>query len=195
MALSLLLSFVGEPIYLTAAPARRSRRGLKRMEKRPTLADVAREARVSKTTASLALNGKGLNKIPAATRSRVLAVADALRFRPHAVARALVRRRAETLGVVCTVNPFVELAHHAFEHALLSAIFHYALERGYNPMIYAPPANDAGESDFRRYADGRSDAFLLLYPPPEGGLPDYLEAMGIPAVALCPRRPGPGWRW
>ena len=165
------------------------------MEKRPTLADVAREARVSKTTASLALNGKGLNKIPAATRSRVLAAADALRFRPHGVARALVRRRADTLGVVCTVHPFVELAHHAFEHALLSAVFHYALERGYNPMIYASPADEASEYDFRRYADGRSDAFVLLYPPPNSGLPDYMERMGIPAVALCARRPGAGWRW
>jgi LacI family transcriptional regulator len=164
------------------------------MEKRPTLADVAREAGVSKTTASLALNGKGLNKIPDETRARVRAAAEALRFRPHGVARALVRRRAETLGVVCTVHPFVELAHHAFEHALLSAIFHDALQRGYNPMIYAPPGDGAGEVDLRRYADGRSDAFVLLYPPAADGLPDYLEALGIPAVALCARRPCANWR-
>src|SRR5689334_17304073 len=135
------------------------------MNKRSTLADVARAANVSKTTASMALNGKGLDKIPHATRARVLAAADELQFRPHAVARALVRRRADVLGIVCTVNPFVELAHHAFEHALLSAVFYHALERGYNPMIYGVPEEGAEEDVFRRYADGRSDAFVLLYPP------------------------------
>jgi len=161
------------------------------MKKRPTLADVAQSAGVSKTTASLALNGKGLNKIPASTRARVLAAAGALQFRPHGVARALVRRRAEVLGVVCTVNPFFEMAHHAFEQALLSALFYHALERGYNPMIYGPPAEGVAEEALLRYADGRSDAFILLYPPPDSVLLKYLYSQDIPVVALCSSTPDP----
>src|SRR5580658_10116611 len=98
------------------------------MQKRQTLQDVARAARVSMTTASMSLNGKGANKIPLATRQRVQDAAIALQFRPHGVARALVRQRADVLGVVCTLNPFVEMAHHAFEQALLSALFYHTLE-------------------------------------------------------------------
>jgi LacI family transcriptional regulator len=165
------------------------------MNKRPTLADVARAAGVSKTTASLALNGKRVEKIPATTRDRVLAAAGALQFRPHGVARALVHRRADVLGVVCTLNPFVEMSHHAFEQALLSAVFYHSLEHGYNPMIYGVPAESTEVTGFMRYADGRSDAFILLYPPPESSLLAFLHACDIPAVALCCRDPNGYSRW
>jgi DNA-binding LacI/PurR family transcriptional regulator len=162
------------------------------MNRRATLADVAHAAKVSKTTASMALNGKGLNKIPPVTRERVLAAAQELHFRPHGVARALTRRCADVLGVVCTVNPFIEMAHHAFEQTLLSALFYHALERGYNPMVYGVPT---GEAALPRYADGRSDAFILLYPPPDSMLLRYLHAQSIPVVALCCSYPESLARW
>lgn len=155
------------------------------MSRRITLADVARAASVSKTTASMALNGKGMGKIPASTRQRVQSAADALQFRPHGVARALARRRADAIGVVCTLNPFVELAHHAFEQALLSALFYHALECGYNPMIYGAPPVEAGEDLLARYADGRCDGFVLLYPEPDSTLLRRLTQAGIPVVAIC----------
>ncbi|HZO90699.1 MAG TPA: LacI family DNA-binding transcriptional regulator [Chthonomonadaceae bacterium] len=163
------------------------------MRKRPTLADVALAAGVSKTTASLALNGN--NRIPPATRERVLAAAETLQFRPHAVARALVRRRAEVLGIVCAVQPFAKMAPHAFEHALLSAIFYHALERGYNPQIYGFPDQDAGIEEFLRYSDGRSDAFLLINPPNRSALVEYLQSVGIPAITVLSRDSGPHARW
>lgn len=163
------------------------------MRKRPTLADVARAAGVSKTAASLALNGKGLNKVADTTRKRVIAVAEEMSYRPHGVARALVRRRADVLGVVSTVSPFADMAHHAFEHALLSAVFYHALHRGYNPMIY--PAPDDGLAAPGRYGDGRSDAFILIYPPAESALLSYLRTLGLPAVAVCCRDSGPASCW
>ena len=163
------------------------------MSKRPTLADVAKAANVSVTTASLALNGKATDKIPLSTRKRVYAAAETLNFRPNGVARALVRQRADVLGVVCTLNPFVELAHHSFEQALLSALFYHALEVGYNPMIYGVPPADAEDNLFPRYADGRSDAFVLLYPPPTSLLLTRLPQLGIPVVSVCCRVEGVRW--
>ncbi len=106
----------------------------------------------------------------------------------------MTRRRADVLGLVCTVNPFVEMAHHPFELELLSALFYHALERGYNPMIYGLPADDA-EGTLRRYVDGRSDAFVLLYPPPDSALLCYLHAQGVPVVALCSSYPESPTRW
>jgi LacI family transcriptional regulator len=163
--------------------------------KRSTLADVAVAAGVSKTTASLALNGKALGSIPRSTRDRVFAAAGALEFRPHAAARALVRRRAEVLGVVCSFDPFVDLAHHAFDQGLLAAVFHRALQRGYNPMMYTFPPEGAEERELLRYADGRSDAFVLLYPPLDSPLLHYLHKLGMPTVTLCCRDTEPRASW
>src|SRR5687768_8968253 len=132
--------------------------------RRATLADVAHHAGVSKTTASLALNGKGRGSIPESTRDRVIDAARTLHFRPHGLARALTRRKADVIGVVCRISPFVERSHHAFEHGLLSTIFCRALMHGYNPMIYGLPEG-ADEQELARFTDGRSDGFVLINPP------------------------------
>ncbi|BEL02617.1 LacI family DNA-binding transcriptional regulator [Actinoplanes sichuanensis] len=61
-------------------------------DQRPTLADVARVAGVSRAAASRAINGTyGVSE---AVRRRVRAVAAELGFEPHAVARALATGRA-----------------------------------------------------------------------------------------------------
>src|SRR5256885_7540 len=80
-----------------------------------TLADVARGAGVSLSTASRVLNGKrGAVPINERTRENVLRVARELVYTPNAAARALTSRRTHTIGVVCyhigspDVPPFVE---------------------------------------------------------------------------------------
>ncbi|WP_405151523.1 LacI family transcriptional regulator [Sphaerisporangium sp. NBC_01403] len=64
---------------------------------RATIRDVAREAGVSVTTVSHALNGKGTAS--EATRQRVLAVADRLAYRAHPMARGLRRGRTGVLAL------------------------------------------------------------------------------------------------
>lgn len=73
----------------------------------PTIHDVARLAGVSKTTASDALQGRG--RVSNRTRERVSAAAESLRYRPHAGARDLTRRRSEVLGLLAGdfFDPFV----------------------------------------------------------------------------------------
>ena len=60
--------------------------------------DVARVAGVSVATASKALNDTG--RMTAETRQRVKQTAAALGFRPNAMARALVRQRSFTVGLL-----------------------------------------------------------------------------------------------
>jgi LacI family transcriptional regulator len=70
------------------------------------LKDVARRARVSEATASLALNRKkGVNAL---TRDRVLKAAEVLGYTPNTIARGLATRRTHTIGLVVTdiENPF-----------------------------------------------------------------------------------------
>jgi LacI family transcriptional regulator len=65
---------------------------------RPTIMDVANLSGVSKSTVSNVLRGAG--RVSAATRSRVLESIEALGYRPNSLARDLVRRRSNTIGVV-----------------------------------------------------------------------------------------------
>ena len=68
---------------------------------RPTSADVAERAGVSRATVSYVLNNAPHQAIPEATRQRVLAAVRELDYTPHAAARAL---RAGTSRLVLLVN-------------------------------------------------------------------------------------------
>jgi LacI family transcriptional regulator len=63
-----------------------------------TLADLAREAGTSSSTASRALSGRGY--VAADVRDRLLAVADRLGYVPNASARTLKQRTSRVVGVV-----------------------------------------------------------------------------------------------
>lgn len=66
--------------------------------KRPTIADIARRAGVSKGAVSYALNNRpGVSQH---TRERILAVADEMGWSPNSAARALSAARAEAVGMV-----------------------------------------------------------------------------------------------
>lgn len=65
---------------------------------RSTIRDVASAAGVSISTASNALNGTG--RTNAETRERVKRVAQEIGFRPNALARSLLTRRSQTLGIL-----------------------------------------------------------------------------------------------
>ncbi|GAB2445237.1 LacI family DNA-binding transcriptional regulator [Nocardioides hungaricus] len=74
--------------------------------KRTTIADVAALAGVSKATVSKFL-GDGDYYIAEATGKRIAAAIAELDFQPNAIARGLVRRRTQTVGVVVAsvLNP------------------------------------------------------------------------------------------
>lgn len=102
--------------------------------KRPTQADVAREAGVSRATVSYVVNGQTDGRIPISedTRLRVLEAIEELDYEPDARAQALRSGNTKTIGVIIPDlrNPhFVEYAtgieqeaHNAGYHLLLSSI-------------------------------------------------------------------------
>jgi DNA-binding LacI/PurR family transcriptional regulator len=67
------------------------------LTKRPTSADVAREAGLSRSTVSYVLNDDPNQKIPPATRERVLVAAAKLGYTPSAAARALRSGRSDVV--------------------------------------------------------------------------------------------------
>lgn len=81
------------------------------MRNKITIKDIAKIAHVSNTTVSRALNNQ--SRIRNETKERILSIAKELNYRPDFIARSLVMKRTNTLGLVITTiaNPFyTELA-------------------------------------------------------------------------------------
>jgi len=97
------------------------------MERKPTIKDVARLARVSHTTVSRALNDKP--RVSQKTKDRILSVVKKLNYQPNVAARSLKVHRTKTLGLVITtiVNPFYP--------ELAQGIESTAREMGYNIIL------------------------------------------------------------
>ena len=91
-----------------------------RVEKSPTIADVAKLAGVHKATASRALNPKTSDQVNAATARRILTAAKRLRYQPNTVARSLSTNRSATVGVLIPdlTNPLFPLVVRGIEDAL-----------------------------------------------------------------------------
>ncbi len=84
---------------------------------RLTIDDIARLAKVSRTTASMVLNGYAERyRISAATVERVLQVAKEHHFTPSQSARALRSRRSHTIGLV--IPDLTNSAHAALAQAM-----------------------------------------------------------------------------
>ena len=97
------------------------------VNKKPTIKDIAKAARVSPTAVSMALNDRP--RIGPETRKRILRIAKDLHYQPNFVARSLVMKRSHTLGVIITtiMNPFYP--------ELAKGIEDKALESGYNIIL------------------------------------------------------------
>lgn len=122
----------------------------------PTGLDVAREAGVSPSTVSRALNGSGY--AAPEVRARVLAAAQRIGYVPDANARTLRSRSSRSIGVLISDlrNPFYADLAAGIEHTLRAAGYHMIL------------VND----------DGRADEEMLAV--------QTFVAMRVPGVIVTP---------
>ena len=65
---------------------------------RPTISDVAKQSGVSTATVSRIINGQ--SGYTEETRQKVLNIIQEMGYRPNAVARGLVKKRTNTIGVL-----------------------------------------------------------------------------------------------
>jgi LacI family transcriptional regulator len=125
---------------------------------RPTQKDIALAAGVSQATVSIVFNKVETSGVPAATRERILKLADELGYQPSHPARTL--RNARTMTLACVVpditNPFYP--------GLVRGLQTTAAPAGYAVLIYDTDGTLEGE---RRALDwlqqGRADGAVGVF--------------------------------
>ena len=127
--------------------------------KRPTIADIASRAGVTKAAVSFALNGQ--RGVSAATRERILAIAHELGFQPNSAARALSDGRAGAFGFV--FDPARTLGIESCFMQLLAGI-QAELSRDHIALLFTTAEDQAAEISLYRtwWAQRRVDGVFLV---------------------------------
>lgn len=154
--------------------------------RRPTIADIAERAGVSKGSVSYALNGNpGLSE---PTRRRILAVAEEVGWRPDRAARALSARRAGACGFALA-RPARLLSYDPFFPRLLSGIEAELAARQIALMFQIVEDIEAEVRALRRWwAERRVDGVLLVDLRVVDPRVSVVEQLSLPAVIIG----GPG---
>ena len=141
----------------------------------PTLADLAREAGTSRSTASRALSGRGY--VSPDARDRLMAAAERLGYVPNASARTLKQRRSHVVGVI------VSDLGNQFYARLAAGIEQVLRERGYHMVIVGDSSDGSEELTAAR-------TFLAMHAPGviiTPGAPEataFLLRRGVPVVEV-----------
>jgi DNA-binding LacI/PurR family transcriptional regulator len=154
--------------------------------RRITIHDVAREARVSVTTVSHALNDKGY--VDPKTRERVKEVATALGYRPDIRAQRLRTGKAQSIALLSSM-PFTVSAGPArlgFLMEIAATAASEALTKGLALMLVPPYS--AGDFALDRLD---MDGAIVVEPVEDDPQVAMLRSLGFPIVSIG-RFPGPG---
>lgn len=119
--------------------------------RRPRISDVASGAGVSKSTVSIAFNNP--ERLSPETIARIRAVADALGYRPHPVARMLAQRRTSTLGIL-TPQALVVAFDNPFFSMFSQGVASVAEEYGYGLLFVSPHHGSLARAVGRASVDG-----------------------------------------
>jgi DNA-binding LacI/PurR family transcriptional regulator len=150
--------------------------------KRPTIADIARAAGVTKAAVSFALNDQP--GVSAATRERILAIAREMGFQPSSAARALSDGRAGAFGLVID-RPALTLGVEPFFMQLISGI-QVELSRNHVALLFTMAEDQVAEIDLYRswWAQRRVDGVFLVDLQRRDRRIPFLRECGIPAIVF-----------
>ncbi|TWE13117.1 LacI family DNA-binding transcriptional regulator [Rudaeicoccus suwonensis] len=155
---------------------------------RPTIADIAREAGVSKGAVSFALNGQP--GVSSETRARIVAIADRMHWRPHSAARALGRSNTQLAGLV-TARPRRTLGVEPSFSQIFSGVQSRLSLEGIGLQLTIVEDLDSEIATYRDWAaEHRVDGVVLMDLTIADPRLDELQRLGLPAVALGGRSAG-----
>lgn len=157
---------------------------------RPTIADVARRAGVSKGLVSFALNGRA--GVAAETRERILAVAADMGFSPSLRARSLSVGRAFACGLVIGRSPDVIAADPFFPSFIAGVEDEFSISGQVLVLAAATPGRHEEDTYRGLVADRRVDGVILSDLRADDPRIALVAELGIAAVTLgVPDVPSP----
>ena len=142
-----------------------------------SIRDLARSLDLSITTVSRAL--AGYSDVSEATKAKVKAAADAIGYRPNAMARSLKLGRADAFGLIIPAvaggDPFLS--------ELVAGLSAALSERDLDLLVTAVPPGEAELSAIRRVHDARKvDGFIVPRTRWSDPRVDLLMELGVPFV-------------
>src|SRR5690606_32193153 len=148
----------------------------------PTIKDVAERAGVSPSTVSRVIADHP--RISRATKERVRAVMRELNYHPNAVARSLVRRRTQTIGVALSRSAEAALANPFFPE-VLRGIGSFARQARYSlTLTTATTYDEERQQCMELLTQRRVDGLIVLASRIDDPLVDWLADNGYPFVVL-----------
>lgn len=156
---------------------------------RLTIREIAQMCGVSVQTVSRVLNNRP--DVAPATRQAVEAAIKAVGFEPSEVARSLVQRRSQTLGVITTGLRYYGVAQ------TLNAITEASQAAGYALLLEELPREDRESvtAAVRFLVAHRVDGLILFAPPDVGSVDGIDEAFppSSPPIVLLKSEPTPSY--
>ncbi|MES1227862.1 MAG: LacI family DNA-binding transcriptional regulator, partial [Armatimonadota bacterium] len=148
-----------------------------------TIKDIAKRLNISTSTVSYALNG-GPRNVPESVKEEVLRVAKELKYRPNRVARSLVTRRSNTLGVLPTENT-INLALSPHFQLCVNGILNQAELHKHDVLIYGRfTPGEADQDIVTTLSDGRADGIVLIAPFVNAPFFKGLTERGVPFTVV-----------
>jgi LacI family transcriptional regulator len=148
-----------------------------------TIKDIAAESGVSYPTVSYVLNNT--RSVSAETRKKVMDAVQRLNYHPNAVARGLLRRRMDTIGIVLpyttdflTVDPYLG----PIIEGIIGIIQH---ERQTAMLFTNNQVNgDRAVDDIPLYCDGRCDGLIFIHCRTNSSLITRMRETRVPFVCV-----------
>jgi DNA-binding LacI/PurR family transcriptional regulator len=149
------------------------------MPKKITIADIARELGISKTTVSRSISGKG--RISEETREKVLRYIEEKGYSPNIVARGLAV--SKTFNICVLIPNDRSLIDIPFFQGCLNGIVKNAEENFYDILICMVQKDDI--SQLKRIVTNRKvDGVIVMRPLQNDPSVDFLKSEGIPFLVI-----------
>ncbi|MGW1226958.1 LacI family DNA-binding transcriptional regulator [Streptomyces sp. NPDC001478] len=149
---------------------------------RPTIADIARRAGVSKVAVSYALNDRP--GVSPATRAAIKAIAQEIGWQPNSAARALTGARADAVGLALC-RPARLLGVEPFFMELISGIESELAPRGRALLLQVVDGPEQELEVCRRWwGEGRVDGVFLADLRADDPRVAGVAGLGLPAVVI-----------
>jgi len=148
-----------------------------------TIWDVARESNVSIATVSHVINN-GPRIVRPDTRERVLTAIQKLNYHPNAMARGLVRRRMNTIGILSAVFNAHDVMANPYASGILQGVFDGAEADGYDVLMFTQGWQNLRNSG-PVYRDRRVDGIVTIAPSHDSDMISGLVSLDLAVTAVA----------